>query len=335
MSFSMFYLVQRSNRRYLEHLIRSQYPATEGTYILPYHFKSVSPCEHNLPTPCPPSTPILVQHTNSGRNLNVQMHHNAAGSTLQTLHANLLYRLAIDTLNSLNGSPAVEAISPIHGSRHDHSFYICQRCYPKITHIMNIGATLHHITHDHTMARYENRDKLTHKAAGHLAELRYLLQQTNDRHVFSIVRSSSDSLPITKWRGNNANFKLEITRTDRKQQSTIGNETHQKRTPPTTNLQSGQSEIRDVDTYLDPDVTMTMINTGLSLDLSHTSPNISPRLKYAEEITGPVESPKRKAKKKNSETHTVATDTPRSTRNGGVRKGIFDRKSQTFKRFHS
>ena len=200
---------------------------------------------------------------------------------------------------------------------------------------MNIGATLHHITHDHSMARYENRDKLTQKAAGHLAELRYLLQQTNDRHVFSIVRSSSDSLPITKWRGNNANFKLEATRMDRKQQSTIGIETYQKRTPPTTHLQPGQSEIRDVDTYLDPVVTMTMINTGLSLDLSHTSPNISPRLKYAEKITGPVESPKRKAKKKNSETHTVATDTPRTTRNGGVRKGIFDKKSQTFKRFHS
>ena len=161
MSFSMFYLVQRSNRRYLEHLMRSQHPATEGTYILPYHFKSASPCEHNLPTPCPPSTPILVQYTNSGRNLNVHMHHNTAGSTLQKLHANLLHRLAIDILNSLNSSPAVEAVSPIQGSRHDYSFHICHLCYPKITHIMNIGATLHHITHDHDTARYENRDKLT------------------------------------------------------------------------------------------------------------------------------------------------------------------------------
>ena len=190
---------------------------------------------------------------------------------------------------------------------------------------MNIGATLHHITHDHDTARYENRDKLTQKAAGYLAELRYLLQQTNDRHVFTIVRSSSDSLPITKWRGNNANFKLESIRTDRKQQSTL----------PTMNLQTGHSVIRDVDTYSDPAVTMTMISTGLSLDLSHTSPSLSPRMEYAERITGSVESPKPKAKKKNSETHSVATDTPRTTRNGGVRKGIFDKKSQTFKRFHS
>ena len=335
MSFSTFYLVQLSNRRYQEHVIRSQHSTTEGTHILPYHFKSVSPCEHNLPTPCPPSTPILVQHTNSGRHLNVHTQHNTAGNTLEKLHANLLYRLAIDILNSLNSSPAVEAVSPIHGSRHDHSFYICQLCYPKITHIMNIGATLHHITHDHDTARYENRDKLTQKAAGHLAELRYLLQQTNDRHVFTIVRSSSDSLPITKWRGNNANFKLESIKTDRERQSSLGNEIQQKRIPPTTILQTGHSVIRDVDTYSDPAVTMTMISTGLSLDLSHTSPRLSPRMEYAEKITGSVESPKPKAKKKNSETHTVATDTPRTTRNGGVRKGIFDKKSQTFKRFHS
>ena len=200
---------------------------------------------------------------------------------------------------------------------------------------MNIGATLHHITHDHDTARYENRDKLTQKAAGHLAELRYLLQQTNDRHVFTIVRSSSDSLPITKWRGNNANFKLESIKTDRERQSSLGNEIQQKRIPPTTILQTGHSVIRDVDTYSDPAVTMTMISTGLSLDLSHTSPRLSPRMEYAEKITGSVESPKPKAKKKNSETHTVATDTPRTTRNGGVRKGIFDKKSQTFKRFHS
>ena len=60
--FSMLHPVQPLNKRYLEHPRRSQYPATEGTYILPHHSKSASPCEHNLPTPCPPSTPILVQH---------------------------------------------------------------------------------------------------------------------------------------------------------------------------------------------------------------------------------------------------------------------------------
>ena len=136
-------------------------PATEGRHILPYHAKPESPCEHNLPTPCPPSTPILVQFTNSGRNQYVQVHQGPADNLLQRLHTDLLNRTAIDTLNSLNKSPAVEAISPIQGSRHDHSFYICQLCYPKLTHIMNIGATLHHMTHEHNTDRHNHRDKLT------------------------------------------------------------------------------------------------------------------------------------------------------------------------------
>ena len=91
-------------------------------------------------------------------------------------------------------------------------------------------------------------------------------------------------------------------------------------------MQTGHPVIRDVDTYSDPAVTLTMINTGLSLDLSHTSPELSPKKDCVEKITGSVESQKHKVKKKNSETHIVATDTPHTTRNGGVRKGIFDNK---------
>ena len=334
MSFSVFYLVQLSNKRYFEHLTRSQRPATtEGTYILPYHFKSASPCEHNLPTPCPPSTPILVQHTNSGRNLNVQMHHNAAGSTLQNLHANLLYRLAIDTLNSLNGSPAVEAISPIHGSRHDHSFYICQLCYPRITHIMNIGATLHHITHDHNTDRYNHRDKLTQEASGHLAEIRYLLQQTNDRRVFTIIRSSSDSLPIITWRGNSANCDIKSITMDRKRASTSGNPPKKTQLPPTTKLLNGPPTIRNVKVNQNPTNAMSMINAGLSLDLSNTSPRSASRLEYAERLTGMVGTPTQNTENNGTETHPIATSTP-NTRNGGVRKGIFD-KGHNFRRFHS
>ena len=129
MSFSTFYLLQLSNDHYMEHLMRSPPPSTEGRNILPYHVTRHNPCEHNLPTPCPPSTPILIQLTKLG--------------------PKPIRSTAIDILNSLNKSPAVEAISPIKGSRHDHSFYICQLCYPRITHITNIGATLHHITHHH------------------------------------------------------------------------------------------------------------------------------------------------------------------------------------------
>ena len=221
MSFSMFYLVQLSNAQYMEHAMRSPPPATEGRNILPYHVRRFSPCEHNLPTPCPPSTPIQIQLTNSGRNQYVQVHQEPADNLLQELHSDLLYRTAIDILNSLNNSPAVEAISPVKGSRNDHSFYICQLCYPTITHIMNIGATLHHITHNHKTDCYNHRDKLTQEASAHLAEIRYLLQQTNDRQVFTLVRSSSDSLPITTWRGNSAHSDIKSMRMDGRRASIL------------------------------------------------------------------------------------------------------------------
>ena len=132
MSFSTFYLVQLSNAQYMEHTMRSPPPATEGRKILPYHVKRFSPCKHNLPTPCPPSTPIQIQLTNWGQNQYVQVHQGLADNLLQELHSDLLYRAAIDILNSLNNSPTVEAISPIKGSRNDHSFYICQLCYPTL-----------------------------------------------------------------------------------------------------------------------------------------------------------------------------------------------------------
>ena len=48
------------NRRYMERLQRNKYPATEDTYILS-HYRPASPCEYNLPTPCPPPVPILVR----------------------------------------------------------------------------------------------------------------------------------------------------------------------------------------------------------------------------------------------------------------------------------
>ena len=124
MTFSPFYIVQVSNEHYIEHYLRTPPPAAEGQHILPYHNKPDSPCEHNLPTPCPPSTRILVQLTNSGRNQHIQVHQGPEDDLLQRLHADLFNRTAINILNELNKSPIVDAISPIQGSRHDHSFYI-------------------------------------------------------------------------------------------------------------------------------------------------------------------------------------------------------------------
>ena len=108
MSFSPFYLVHLSNEHYIEHVMRTSPPAAERQLILPYHNKPDSPCEHNLPTPCPPSTPILVQLTNSGRSQYVQSHQGPTDNLLQRLHSDLINRSAIYILNELNGSPAVE-----------------------------------------------------------------------------------------------------------------------------------------------------------------------------------------------------------------------------------
>ena len=133
MSFSSFYIVHVSNEHYIEHYLRTQQPATEGQHILPYHIKQDSPCDHNLPTPCPPSTPILVQLTNSGRPNYVPVHQGPADNLIQRLHLDLLNRSAIYILNILNNSPAVESVSPTGGSRHDHSFYRCRLCHTKTT----------------------------------------------------------------------------------------------------------------------------------------------------------------------------------------------------------
>ena len=238
MTFSPFYIVQVSNEHYIEHYLRTPPPAAEGQHILPYHNKPDSPCEHNLPTPCPPSTPILVQLTNSGRPNYVSVHQGPRDDLIQKLHCDLLNRSAINILNKLNNSPAVDAISPIGGSRHDHSFYICRLCDPKITHIMNISATLHHITQDHTLERYVHQDKLTQEAFGHLTEIRHLLRQTDDRRVFTIIRSSSDSLPIITWRGNSSNSGIKSITMTGERISSLGSPVRKAQKPLTTKLPS-------------------------------------------------------------------------------------------------
>ena len=93
MSMNMFYLVQLSNQYYIEHSQRSLHPATERRQILPYLHPRASPCEHNLPTPCPPSTPILVQWTNSGRNLDVHVVKGPDDTLIQTLHTDLFNKM--------------------------------------------------------------------------------------------------------------------------------------------------------------------------------------------------------------------------------------------------
>ena len=73
-----------------------------------------------------------------------------------------------------------------------------------------------------------------------------------------------------------------------------------------------------------PTSTLLMINTGLSLNLDqNNSTRTTPRLEYAERITGIIDTPSLQDQD-GAEFQALATSTPR-TRNGGVRKGVFDR----------
>ena len=331
MSFSSFYIVHVSNEHYIDHHLRTQQPATGGHEILPYHIKQDSPCDHNLPTPCPPSTPILVQITNSGRPNNVSVHTRSTDDQIQRLHQDLLNTSAIKTLNMLNDSPAVESVSPSGGSRKDHSFYKCRLCPNSNTHIMNIGATLHHITHIHTPERYDNKDKLTLEAFGHLTEVRHLLRQTNDRRVFTIIRSSSDSLPIINWRDNSSHSNVDSIKPTGKRISLLGRPPKERHQSPKIQLPNRPPTYRSNKVYEVSTTVQNKIDTGLSLDLSNLFHNSNNRLDYAEKITGDINTPNKK--NNNSENPTKTNSTP-NTRNGGVRKGIFD-KNHNFRRFRS
>ena len=201
---------------------------------------------------------------------------------------------------------------------------------------MNIGATLHHITQDHISDHHDYRDKLTQEAFDHLTEVRHLLQQTNDRRVFTIIRSSSDSLPIIMWRGNRSDSDITSISMTGERISSFGSPAKKAQKSLTTKLPNRPPTNRNVKVYGISTTVLNMINTGLSLDLSNISPKSNNRLEYAENITGivntSIQTPT-KEKNDSTETHSPAT-TPTRTRYGGVRKGTFDRQ-HNFRRFRS
>ena len=188
----------------------------------------------------------------------------------------------------------------------------------------------------HIMDRYDQRDKLTREAFGHLTEIRHLLRQNDNRWVFTIIRSSSDSLPITTWRGNSSNSDIKSIKMTVKRISSSGNPLRKTLQPLTTELPNRPPTHRSVKVYETTSTVLTMISAGLSLNLSNISPNSNNRMEYAETITGIVNTPTRTPTNKKDddyENQPLATSTP-STRNCGVRKGVFD-KNHHFRRFRS
>ena len=187
---------------------------------------------------------------------------------------------------------------------------------------MNIGAMLHHITHIHTPERYDNKDKLTLEAFGHLTEVRHLLRQTNDRRVFTIIRSSSDLIPI---------INVDSIKPTGKRISSLGHPPKERQQSPKIQLPNRPPTYRSNKVYEVSTTVQNKIDAGLSLDLSNLFHNSNNRLDYAEKITGDINTPNKK--NNNSENPTIATSTP-TTRNGSVRKGTFDKK-HNFRRFRS
>ena len=153
--------------------------------------------------------------------------------------------------------------------------------------------------------------------------------------MFTIIRSSSDSLPIITWRSNSSNSDIKSITLTGKRTSSSGIPLKEAQQP-LIQLPNRPPTHRSVKVYETSTTVMNMINTGLSLNLSNISPNSNNRLDYAERITGIVNTPIRTIENKKDddpETPPLATSTP-CTRNGGMRKGIFD-KNHRFRRFRS
>ena len=131
---------------------------------------------------------------------------------------------------------------------------------------MNIGATLHHITHIHTPERYDNKDKLTLEAFGHLTEVRHLLRQTNDRRVFTIIRSSSDSIPIINWRDNSSHSNVYSIKPTRKRISSLGHPPKERQLSPKIRLPNRPPTYRSNKVYEVSTTVQRKIDEALTTD---------------------------------------------------------------------
>ena len=194
--------------------------------ILPFAYPNQeNPCDHNMPTPCPPSTPITYQYTNSGRysfQEFVDITTNSPDSNLMdSINATHYEQGAVLLLNSLNKFPVIESISQLHGSKIDHAYYICRLCTPMqcgifrwkgeqqicptlrtTPHIRNIGAMIEHLADSHKPDQSSHRGKLSIAAFAHVSEIRRVLHQFIDQQAFMMIRSSSDSCTIAMWKTN-------------------------------------------------------------------------------------------------------------------------------------
>jgi hypothetical protein len=222
---SQFQIVQMSNKHHQDHMQRQRQIARANISILPLAHPDQSQCDHDSPTPCPPSTPIIAQCTESGRQsfqgLLDPNNNNTVSTVMNSIITTHYEQEAILLLNGLNKFPVVESISPLLGSRANHAYYICRLCTPiqcgvfqwkkdlqpyttrrTQPHGRNIGAMIKHLSNDHHPDQSNHRDKLSIEAFTHVSEIRRLLQQITDRQAFMLVKSSSEALATAMWKTN-------------------------------------------------------------------------------------------------------------------------------------
>jgi hypothetical protein len=232
---SQFQIVQISNKHYQDYVQRHRRITRNNRVIMPLMDPDQSQCDHDLPTPCPPSTPmptpcppstpIITQCTESGlqsfQALIDPNNNKTVSNNMNSIVKTHYEQDAIFLLNELNEFPVVESISPLLGSRADHAYYICRLCTPgqcevsqwkkepqsyttrrTQPHGRNIGAIIKHLSDDHHPDQSNQRDKLSIEAFTHVGEIRHRLQKIKDRQAFMLVKSSSEALSTAMWKTN-------------------------------------------------------------------------------------------------------------------------------------
>ena len=132
---SQFDIVQLSNQHYHGHLDQQRQQVWERQMILSLvHPDQDEHCDHNLPTPCPPSTPIFVQYTNLGHHpiQYVQLPDTRYNARMDFIHSNHYEHSAIAMLNTLSQSTHKRAVQmnichTSAGSAHRHQATVHNR----------------------------------------------------------------------------------------------------------------------------------------------------------------------------------------------------------------
>ena len=98
---------------------------------------------------------------------------------------------------------------------------------------------------------------------------RHLLRQTNDRRVFTIIRSSSDSIPVIKWKNESSHSDANSTILAKERTSSLGHPPEEQQQSSKIQLPNRPPTYRSNKVYEVSTTVQCKIDAGLSLDLSN------------------------------------------------------------------